>query len=129
MNRVLLVDANQCVRDGLATLLQTQPDIEVVGQVITGSYALLLTQYARPDFVLMDLQEPTRDVVIIRQMKNINPHLRIFITAPQYDGTQMQQAIRAGATGFLPKPIAAASLFQVVRQQYQRKEKEFLEVS
>ena len=128
MIRVLLVDANQAVRKGLAALLQTEPDIAVVGQVTTGAYALLLTRFAQPDFVLMDLYKPAKDTAIIQQMKEICPQVRIFITALHYDGAQMQQAIRAGATGFLPKPIVATSLFQIIRQQEPKKESVVLEV-
>lgn len=117
MIRVLLIDANQGVRKGLAALLQTQPDIDVVAQATTGIYALLLTRFTQPDFVLMDLYESVKDTAVIQQMKAIQPHIRIFITATQYDGAQMQQVVQAGATGFLPKPIAAKTLFQIIRQE------------
>jgi DNA-binding NarL/FixJ family response regulator len=57
--RLVIADDHPVVRDGLRAMLDTQPDIEVVGEATTGAEALAMVRYLRPDLVLMDLQMPS----------------------------------------------------------------------
>jgi DNA-binding NarL/FixJ family response regulator len=115
--RVLLVDDHPVVRAGIEGILNSQPDIEVVGEASDGIEAICLNQTLQPDVILMDLQMPKMDGVTaikaITEQAN-PPHILVLTT---YDtDADIVQAIQAGATGYLLKDTPREDFFAAVRQ-------------
>jgi DNA-binding NarL/FixJ family response regulator len=115
--RVLLVDDHPVVRAGIEGILNSQTDIEVVGEASDGIEAIRLNQTLQPDVILMDLQMPEMDGVTaikaIREQAN-PPHILVLTT---YDtDADIVQAIQAGATGYLLKDTPREDFFAAVRQ-------------
>jgi len=120
--RVLLVDDHPVVRAGIEGILNSQPDIAVVGEASDGIEAIYLNQTLRPDVILMDLQMPKMDGVTaikaITEQAN-PPHILVLTT---YDtDADIVRAIQAGATGYLLKDTPRADFFAAVRQVAQGK--------
>jgi DNA-binding NarL/FixJ family response regulator len=115
--RVLLVDDHPVVRAGIEGILNSQTDIEVVGEASDGIEAICLNQTLQPDVILMDLQMPEMDGVTaikaIHEQAN-PPHILVLTT---YDtDADIVQAIQAGATGYLLKDTPREDFFAAVRQ-------------
>lgn len=115
--RVLLVDDHPVVRAGIEGILNSQPDIEVVGEASDGIEAICLNQTLLPDVILMDLQMPKMDGVTaikaIHEQAN-PPHILVLTT---YDtDADIVRAIQAGATGYLLKDTPREDFFAAVRR-------------
>jgi DNA-binding NarL/FixJ family response regulator len=112
--RVVVADDHQIVRDGFAGLLATQGDFTVVGTARDGADAVSLCRRTSPDVVLMDVRMPTMDgIEATRRIAGTGPHVLILTT---FDLDEyVYEALRAGASGFLLKDVAAERLFEAVR--------------
>lgn len=117
MVRILVVDDHPIVRAGIAGLLATEPDFEVVGEADSGEAALDLVSVARPDVVLMDLRMPGMGgVEATRRLTRLTaspPRVLVFTTYEEDD--QILAAIEAGANGYLVKAAPAEELAAGVR--------------
>jgi DNA-binding NarL/FixJ family response regulator len=116
MVRVLVVDDQQLVRDGIASLLRMQNGITVVGTATNGQEALEQAIALRPDVILMDVRMPIMDGVkatiqILRQV----PSCRILMLTTFDDDEYVRDALRAGARGYLLKDLAAQDLANAVQ--------------
>jgi len=102
--RVLIADDPPVFRDGLATLLEPHPDIEVVGRAADGAEAVALAAELRPDVVVMDIQMPeVNGIEATRRVLAADPAVGVLVfTMGEDDGTLLS-AIRAGARGYLVK--------------------------
>jgi DNA-binding NarL/FixJ family response regulator len=102
--RVLIADDHPVFRDGLATLLEPHPDIEVVGRAADGAEAVALAASVNPDVVVMDIQMPNvNGIEATRQIVASQPGVGILVfTMGEDDGTLLS-AMRAGARGYLVK--------------------------
>jgi DNA-binding NarL/FixJ family response regulator len=111
--RVVIADDHPVFRDGLASLLATQPDVEVVGTAGDGAEAVALATSLTPDVVVMDLQMPEMNGIdATRVLAESRPDVRVLVfTMGEEDGTVLA-AMRAGARGYLVK---GASQEEVVR--------------
>ena len=115
--RVLLVDDHPVVRAGIEGILNSQPDIEVVGEASDGIEAICLNQTLQPDVILMDLQMPKMDgVTAIKAIhEQANPPYILVLTTYDTDA-DIVQAIQAGATGYLLKDTPREDFFAAVRR-------------
>ena len=113
---MLLADDHALLREGLARLLDAEPDIEVVGQARDGMEAVRLASTLRPDLVLMDVSMPCLDgIEATRAIRSEFPGIRI-IGLSMLDETEWAQAMRdAGAECFLSKAGPAADLLTAIR--------------
>jgi NarL family two-component system response regulator LiaR len=117
--RVMLVDDHQMVRNGLATFLLVHDDLELVAEAADGQEALLLFEQAQPDVVLMDLKMPRMDgVEAIRALVKRAPHVRVIALTSFGDEEMVQNALEAGAGGYLLKDIGADDLANAIRKAY-----------
>jgi NarL family two-component system response regulator LiaR len=117
---VLLVDDHKMVRQGVRAFLQTQSDIEVVGEADSGETAVTLAAEHAPDVVLMDLVMPGMDgVTATRQVKAQSPRTQIIMLTSYHQDEHIFPAIRAGALSYLLKDIEPAALADAVRQAAQ----------
>jgi DNA-binding NarL/FixJ family response regulator len=114
--RVVVADDQQVVRAGFAALLDTQPDLTVVGTAADGGEAVRLCRERRPDVVLMDIRMPVMDGIeatarIVREAAG--PRVLVLTTFDLDE--HVYDALTAGASGFLLKDVAAEQLFDAVR--------------
>lgn len=117
--RVAVVDDQQVVRAGFAALLDTQPDLTVVGTAADGAAAVRLCREHRPDVVLMDVRMPTVDGIeatrrIVSATAPDAPPRVLMLTTFDLD-EHVYDALTAGASGFLLKDVTAERLFDAVR--------------
>ncbi|MEV8402986.1 response regulator transcription factor [Streptomyces niveus] len=115
--RVLLVDDEWLVRAGLATMLSSVPDIEVVAQASDGAAVPEAVQRHRPDVVLMDLRMKKIDGITATAALRAQPHPPEVIILTTFDtDTSIVKALRAGASGFLVKDTPPAELVDAVHR-------------
>ncbi|MEU8274186.1 response regulator [Microbispora bryophytorum] len=113
--RVLVVDDQAVVRDGLVLLLGLLPDMEVVGSASDGEAALRLVAGERPDVVLMDLRMPRMDgVEATRRIRAEFPDTQVVVLTTYTDDESVFAALRAGARGFLTKSADAEEIARAV---------------
>ncbi|MGI5161153.1 response regulator [Microbispora sp. CA-102843] len=113
--RVLVVDDQAVVRDGLVLLLGLLPDIEVVGSAADGEAALRVVAGERPDVVLMDLRMPRMDgVEATRRIRAEFPDTQVVVLTTYTDDESVFAALRAGARGFLTKSADAEEIARAV---------------
>jgi DNA-binding NarL/FixJ family response regulator len=116
MIRVMLVDDHALVRAGLAGLLRTTEDIEVVGEAADGAIALELDTELLPDIVLMDLSMPVMDgIEATRTLIGRRPGARIVALTSFSDQARVSQMLEAGAIGYLLKDCAPPELLAAIR--------------
>jgi len=116
MVRVLICDDQTVVREGLAAILSTDPDIQVVGLAGNGQEALDLAPEARPDVVLMDLKMPVMDGVrATRQMRRVHPQVHVLVLTTYAADEWVLDAVRAGACGYLLKDTRRDELIAAIK--------------
>jgi DNA-binding NarL/FixJ family response regulator len=114
--RVLVVDDHPVVRDGLCGVLAGEADIEVVGEAANGAEAVARARRDPVDVVLMDLRMPSMGgVEAIRELRQINPSIRILVLTTFDADRDVLPAIEAGATGYLLKDTPGDDLVRAIR--------------
>ena len=114
--RVLLVDDQALIREGLAIILNTQPDIKVVGQAADGQEAVELAAQTQPSVILMDIRMPRMDGIrATRRIKETHPEIPILILTTFSEDELVFEGVRAGALGYLLKDITRDQLAEAVR--------------
>lgn len=114
--RVLLVDDQRLMRDGLRTLLELEPDLTVIGEGGNGQEALTAYAELQPDVVLMDVRMPGMDgVEATRQICAYWPAARVIILTTFDEDEYVFEGLRAGALGYLLKAISGAELATAIR--------------
>lgn len=114
--RVLVVDDQQLVRDGIASLLRVQDGIEVMATATNGQEALEAALNWQPDVILMDIRMPIMDgVEATIQLRRQLPSCRILMLTTFDDDEYIKEALQAGAHGYLLKDIPASDLALAVR--------------
>ena len=109
--RVLIVDDQTLFRTGLASLLSEDERVEVVGQAIDGSEAVKQAIKFKPDVVLMDLKMPNVDgIEATRQILEAVPGAKVLILTTFETDSQVIQALKAGASGYVLKDSSAAAI-------------------
>jgi DNA-binding NarL/FixJ family response regulator len=114
--RVLVVDDQELVREGIASLLSIQPGVTVVGTAADGTQAVTAVLEARPDVVLMDVRMPGMDgVAATAALARQAPACKVVMLTTFDDDEYVVQALKAGAVGYLLKNLPAAELAHAVR--------------
>jgi DNA-binding NarL/FixJ family response regulator len=117
MIRVVLVDDQTLVRQGIRLLLEIEPDIRVVGQAANGREALQQVEVQHPDVVLMDVRMPEMDgVEATRQINQRFPAVGVIILTTFEDDEIVFEGIKAGARGYLLKDISSEEMAEAVRR-------------
>lgn len=113
--QILLVDDNTPLREGLRTMLQSTPDIEVIGEAATGAAAIARAAHLQPDVILMDIKMPDLNgIEATRQIVNTSPHIRILILTMFEDDDSVFAALRAGARGYLLKGSLKSEILRAI---------------
>ena len=114
--RVLLVDDQQLIRDGIVSLLSLQPGIEMIGAAENGTQACELVADLQPDLILMDIRMPGMDGIDATAKIHADyPNIRILMLTTFDDEDYIVRALRAGACGYLLKNLPASDLAQAIK--------------
>jgi DNA-binding NarL/FixJ family response regulator len=114
--RILVADDHFVVRMGLTALVNTEPDLEVVGEAADGAQAVTAFDKHRPDLVLMDLRMPIKDgVSATAEIKSKHPNARVLMLTTFDGDTDIHRAIEAGAQGYVLKNSTGDKLIPALR--------------
>jgi DNA-binding NarL/FixJ family response regulator len=112
--RVLIADDHALFRDGLTSLLEAR-GVDVVGEARNGREAVELTRATRPDVVLMDLSMPEMDgLTATRVLSTELPEVNVVVLTASEEDSDLFEAIKSGARGFLPKDLQANQFFELL---------------
>ena len=118
--KVYITDDHPIVRRGIKQLLDTEADIEVVGEATNGREAIADMDKLKPNIVLMDLVMPVMDgIEAIRQIKISHPQIQILVLTSFATDDKVFPAIKAGALGYLIKDTGPEELVRAIRQVHQ----------
>lgn len=116
MIRLLLVDDQTLIRQGLASLLSLEEDFEIVGHAGHGDEAVKMVNNVHPDLVLMDIRMPIMDgVEATRIIRETNPNIKILVLTTFDEDEYIVQAMQAGASGYLLKDAPTEQLATAIR--------------
>ena len=117
--RIFMADDHAIVRKGLRTLIESESDMEVVGEASDGVEAVLKVRSLQPDVILMDLVMPRQGgVEAIIEIKKENPDARILVLTSFAEEEKVFSAIKAGALGYLLKDTSPEQLLQAIHDVY-----------
>jgi DNA-binding NarL/FixJ family response regulator len=128
--RILIVDDHPLLRAGVAAVLATQPDFQLVGSASSGHEALQVFDQLRPDVTLMDLKMPDMSgIQVISTLRPKYPSAR-FIVVTTYPGdVQALQALKAGASGYMLKSSLGEELIDTIRMVHAGKRRIPVEIA
>ena len=120
--RIMIVDDHAVVRSGLGAFLSAVPDLELVGEAENGEQAVVRAKAFKPDVILMDLMMPGMDgVTATRSIKECLPGVQIVVLTSFPEDELVQNAIKAGAIGYLMKNVSVRELEAAIRSAYSGK--------
>ncbi len=115
MLRIMLVDDHSLFRKGLASLLSSQPDIEVIGEASNGDEAIENVKILKPDLVMMDINMPKRDgLEATKEIKKIMPDVKIVMLTASDEDQYLFEAMKIGAQGYLLKDLEMHQLLDLL---------------
>jgi DNA-binding NarL/FixJ family response regulator len=113
--RILIADDHTVVRAGIRDLLRTDPELEVVGEAADGDETLRLTATLEPDLVLLDITMPPENgIKTAERLREEHPEVKVLILTMHEDEVVLQEALRAGAVGYLIKRAEASEILQAI---------------
>ncbi len=117
--RIVIADDHAVVREGLRTLIASEPSMQLVGEAGDGVEAVAQTRALQPDVVLMDLMMPRKNgIEAIAEIKRENADVRILVLTSFAEEDKVFPAIRAGALGYLLKDSSPQQLLQAIHDVY-----------
>lgn len=117
--RVMIVDDHSMVRKGVATFLRNKTDIKVVGEAGDGREAVRLCESLTPEVILMDMIMPVMGgVEAIRLIHGRWPHIQVIVLTSFQEKEMVQDALKAGAIGYILKNISGEELADAIRSAY-----------
>jgi two-component system, NarL family, response regulator DevR len=115
--RVFLLDDHELVREGIRTLLESDDDIEVVGEAATAAEALTRIPLAKPDVAILDVRLEDGDgIEVCREVRSAVPEMACLILTSFADDEALYASVMAGAAGFVLKQIKARDLIEDVKK-------------
>ena len=114
--RILIADDHPLFRDGLRALLESIPDMQVIGEAATGEDVLAQAHALQPDVILMDIKMPgVNGIEATRRILQTSPHMRILMLTMFEDDGSVFAAVRAGARGYLLKGAIQEETLRAIR--------------
>ncbi|MCJ2077303.1 response regulator transcription factor [Methylobacterium sp. E-016] len=114
--RITLIDDHPLFRRGVRSLLEHEPDIEVVAESENGVAGLRILGDKRPDLVILDVSMPDLNgIAVARQMRRLDLDTRVLMLSMSEERSTVQQALAAGAMGYVLKRSASDNLIHAVR--------------
>jgi len=115
--RLVIVDDHEVARAGLRSMLEREPDLEVVGEAVTGREAIALCRQLEPDVVLMDVRMPDVGGLSATQVINSRaPRTSVIVVTMHDNPDYLFEALKAGASGYILKDASQRELVRAVRQ-------------
>jgi NarL family two-component system response regulator LiaR len=115
--RILVVEDQNVVREGLTAILSFQTDMEVVAEAGDGIEAVEKAKKTRPDVILLDMVMPRQDgLTTIPKLRVVVPEAKILVLSSFQESDRVYQAIKAGALGYMLKDTTRAQLLQSIRE-------------
>ena len=122
--RVFSVDDHPLLREGIATLVNSQPDMELIAQASTGAEAVQVFKQHEPDVTLLDLRLPDMSGIdTLIAIRTEFPEARIIMLTTFEGDVEIQRALQAGARGYLLKNMPPSELLDVIRQVHAGKKR------
>jgi DNA-binding NarL/FixJ family response regulator len=113
--RILVVDDHVLFRDGIRTLIDSDPDLELIGEASNGKEAISASEELQPDVVLMDVKMPDMDgIQATRTIVQTSPHIRVLTLTMLEDDHSIFAAMRAGAQGYVLKGSSHEELLRAI---------------
>jgi len=114
--RILIADDHGVLRAGLRSLLSAESELEVVDEASSGSEALILAGELQPDLILLDISmSDLGGIEVTRRLKEMLPNVRVLILTVHEDESLLQEAIQAGASGYIVKRAVESELIDAIR--------------
>jgi DNA-binding NarL/FixJ family response regulator len=114
--RILIADDHATVRQGLKLLIDSQPDMGVVGEAADGNGVLQQAEALKPDIIVMDISMPGMNgLIATRTLKRAQPRVSIVALTRHDDDTYLDELLRAGASGYVLKQSAPMEFLQAIR--------------
>jgi len=114
--RIMLAEDHLTVREGIKLLINSQPDMEVVGEVGDGGAAVREAQKLLPDIVVMDISMPeVNGLKATKRLKQVSPDIKVLTLTRHTDDAYLQQLIESGASGYVLKQSAPTELIRAIR--------------
>jgi two-component system response regulator NreC len=112
---ILIADDHGVLRAGLRTLLNAEPNLEVIAEASDGNDVLRLASELRPDIVLLDISMPgPGGIEVTRRLKEALPELRVLILTAHEDESLLREAVQAGAAGYIIKRAVESELINAI---------------
>lgn len=122
--QILSVDDHPLLREGIAALVNSQPDMVIAGEAATGAEALQLFKQLQPDVTLLDLRLPdTSGIDILIAIRTECPNARIIMLTTFEGDVEIHRALQAGARAYLLKNMPPSELLEVIRQVHAGKKR------
>lgn len=117
MYKLFIVDDHPLMREGLALILESQPDFEVCGMVGSAEEAMEVLDKSRPDLLIVDISLPGMSgLELVKHMTAIRPELRILVISRHDEQLYAERAIRSGAKGYVMKVEARKVIIDAIRR-------------
>ena len=113
--RIILAEDHETVREGLKLIVNSQADMEVIGEANNGSAAIKLARELEPDIVVMDISMPELNgLKATKKLKQVCPNVKVLTLTRHTDDAYLQQLIKAGASGYVLKQSAPTELIRAI---------------
>ncbi|MDY7080276.1 MAG: response regulator transcription factor [Chloroflexota bacterium] len=116
MIRIVIVDDHEIVRRGISAILQSDPEVQVVGEAADGKEALRVVRETQPDVALVDVRLPEiSGIELCYHIQREAPQAQVLILTGYLDGSLVRECIHAGAKGYVLKDVASTDLRRSIR--------------
>lgn len=117
--KILIVDDDNLIKDGLSIILDIEDDMEIIGQCSNGQEAIEFCKTRIPDLILMDIRMPVMDGVLgVKGVKELNTNIKVLMLTTFKDDEYIRAAIENGADGYMLKNQGADKIVEAVRSVY-----------
>ena len=114
---IVIVDDHPMMRQGLAQLIDNEPDLTVAGEADTAGQALNLVGQAKPDLVLVDISLPDKNgLELIKDVQALHPDIMILVVSMHDEALYAERVLRAGGRGYIMKQEGGKKLMEAIRQ-------------